>query len=237
MLGGVSLFKTNFLTWKFVGMDNYLKAFERGYIRPILNSLLYLFLIPLPGTFISMFIAVSISDLLKRTQAIIRSLYYIPMFSAGIISALFWRWFFGKGEILIGPWGVPAISIIIITSTLGPQMLLFSLAIQNQNPDIIEAGKIDGASPFQIKMMLVLPQLWRLFSVILLFSMVGALQIWETIYMLAPFDNTASMMFKVFSDGFLFGRYGLASAECIIMVIVILVIGLTKQRIERKETK
>ena len=235
ILAIVSLYKTNFLSWTFVGVKNYKSAFTRGYGQSILNSFLYLLLIPFPSTAISLAIAIAMSSLLKRTQSILRALYYIPLFGAGIISSLFWRWVLKTGNVLVGPFAIPALSLVIIISIVGSGTLFFSLAIQNLDPQIIEAGKIDGASPFQIKTRLILPQLWQLFSVMLLFSMIGALQLWEIIYMLAPYDHTASMMFNVFQDGFQFGKYGLASAECIIMMLIILLIGSVKQFIEKEK--
>jgi sn-glycerol 3-phosphate transport system permease protein len=121
----------------------------------------------------------------------------------------------------------------VITSSLGGMVLLLSSAIKNIDPAQYEAAMIDGASWAQIKLKIVLPQILKSFSVLLLFGIVGALQIWETIYILAPFETTASMMYRVISDGFFFGKYGLASAECVIMAIVIVLITKGKERIEK----
>lgn len=231
----LSLFKTNFLTWDFVGLGNYAKLLKGSFPQATVNSLLYLVCIPIPGNIIGLILALSMANLRKQAQNKLLFLFILPTFSAGIIISQFWKWIIRTFGIDIASQfpGVPFLSFTILISTVGMQTLLLSVAIKNIDPVQYEAAMIDGASWFKIKVKIILPQIMKTFSVILLFGMVGALQIWETIYSLAPFESTSSMMFRVIADGFFFGKYGLASAECVVMAIVIILITKGKERIEK----
>ncbi|MDD5065333.1 MAG: ABC transporter permease subunit [Phycisphaerae bacterium] len=200
------------------------------------NSLLYILFMPIPGSIISLFLAVSMADLKKKQVNTILFIYLLPSFSAGIIVSQFWKWVIRSFAIDVSmrfP-GVPFIASTIVMTTLGSMMLLLFMAVRNIDPTLYEAAQLDGASWAQIKFRIVLPNIMKQFSVMLLFSLVGALQIWETIYMLAPFETTASMMFRVIQDGFMFGKYGLAAAECVVMALIIIAITQIKNRIEMR---
>ena len=240
----VSLFKTNIISWEFVGLNNY-KIMWRDFGRAMLNSLYYVLIVPVLGMVVSVVIALNISRFNKKHQNIHRAAMYVPVFSAGIIIASFWRWFFSSDGVAnyllkqniqwFGKGGVLTIAFIIIVSSVGAAVMLLSIAINNINPNQIEAALTDGATEFQIKTRIILPQLMPSISVLMLFSIVGALQIWETIYMLAPYRNTASMMYRVFADGFQFGRYGLSAAECVVLLSTILIMGILREKLTRSE--
>ena len=231
----LSLYKTNFLTWSFVGVSNYRKLVSGNFPRSVLNSLIYLVCIPLPGNFIGLILAVSMANLKKQAQNKLLFMFMMPTFAAGIIIAQFWKWIIRTGGIDISAQfpGVPFISFTILVSTLGMEALLLSAAIKNIDPAQYESAMLDGASWTQIKLKIIVPQIMKTFSVLLLFGMVGALQIWETIYILAPFESTSSMMYRVIADGFFFGKYGLASAECVVMALIIILLTKGKERIEK----
>ncbi|MFH2046140.1 MAG: ABC transporter permease subunit [Pseudomonadota bacterium] len=128
--------------------------------------------------------------------------------------------------------GIPFISMTLLISVAGAGIMYYAIAIKNINPAQYEAAHMDGATWFQIKTRIIMPQLLPMFGVMLLFSLISGFQIWEAIYILAPYDSTASSLYRVISDGFFFGKYGFASAECIGMILIIFIITKIKERIE-----
>ena len=231
----LSLFKTNFLSWEFVGLNNYVKMFNNSFPKAIGNSMLYLLFIPVPGSIIGIFLALSMADLNKKHRNKLIFLFMLPSFAAGLIVSQFWKWIIKLTHLDVSyqfP-GVPFIALTILIGTVGMQTLFLSTAIQGIDPSQYEAAKVDGATWWQIKFRIILPQIVKTASIILLFGIVGALQVWETIYMIAPFESTASMMYRVIADGFFFGKYGLASAECLVMALIIVFITQVKNRVEK----
>ncbi len=241
----VSFFKTNLITWEFVGFQNYERMW-RDFGRAVINSFLYVGMIPVFGTGLSVFVTLMIVGKKRSVQGLYRGIFYIPVFASGMIIAQFWKWFYsdtGFANMLIekniawfqGWTGIPAIGVAVMTSTVGGQIVLLTLHAINIDPQQYEAAKIDGAGWFQIKRYIVLPQMRKAISVVLLFSIVGIFQMWETIYILAPFKHTASMMFRIFADGFMYGKYGIAAAECVVMVIIVVSVSILRQRVAKKE--
>jgi len=231
----LSVYKTNFLSWQFVGLQNYGKLLHGNFPVSVVNSFIYLACIPLPGIIISLAVVLGLANLKKREQNSLVFIFMLPSFAAGLIISQFWRWIIRALEIDVSmrfP-GVPTVAFTVTIAVIGMQTLLLYSAMNGIDPTQYEAAKIDGASWIQIKLFIILPQLLKNASVMLLFGLVGALQIWESIYILAPFKDTASMMFRVFQDGFVFGKYGLASAECVIMALIIVLITQGKNRLER----
>ena len=231
----LSLYKTNFLTWEFVGLGNYVKLLRGAFPTAVLNSFIYLVCIPIPGNFIGLALAIGMADLKKQAQNRLLFLFMLPSFAAGLIVAQFWKWIIRSLSVDISSRlpGVPFIGLTVLISTVGMQTLLLSTAIKNIDPAQYEAAMLDGASWRQIKLKIIAPQIMKQFSVLLLFGLVGALQIWETIYILAPFEETSSMMYRVIADGFFFGKYGLASAECVVMALIIILLTKGKERLEK----
>lgn len=242
----ISLYDTNLMSYTFVGVENYREMWPDFKIA-MKNTVWYLLLIPTLGLLLSVTIALHLADKPKGVQNVIRGGIYIPVFSAGVIIAAFWKWFFasnGFANWIVGdqvPWfreyGVPTIALVIVCSSMGSQVMLLSIAVNHINTDQYEAAIVDGASWWQIKFRIILPQLVPTISVIYLFSAVGAMQLWETIFMLAPSRRVASMMFRVFADGFLYGKYGIAAAECVVMLVIILMFGFIRERVLQKGEK
>jgi ABC-type sugar transport system permease subunit len=240
----VSLFKTNIISWEFVGLNNY-RIMWRDFGKATLNTLYYTLIIPIFGMASSVAIALNISRFKKSHQNLHRGAMYVPVFSAGIIIAAFWRWFFSSDGVAnwllkrnvqwFGDGGVVTIAFVVICGSMGAMIMMVSIAINNVNTDEIEAALVDGANEFQIKTRIILPQIMPTVSVLLLFAIVGSLQVWETIYMLAPFRNTASMMYRIFADGFQYGHYGLSAAECVVLLLTILIIGIFREKLTRRE--
>lgn len=241
---GISFFETNLMTYTYVGTDNY-RLMWRDFKVAISNSALYVLMIPVFGTIISTIIVLNLADKKKTAQNFLRAGMYVPVFSSGVIISSFWKWFFrhnGIANWIVGQevawfkdFGVPSVAFIIILSSIGGQIMLLSIAVNHISTDQYEAAVVDGASWWNIKLRIILPQLLPTISILLLFSIVGSLQIWETIFMVAPYRNTASMMYRVFADGFIYGKYGIAAAECVVMLAIILAIGIVRETIVKKE--
>ena len=231
----LSLFKTNLMSWEFIGVSNYIKIWRGAFPASVINSLLYLVFIPLPGSVIGFLIALWMADLSKKAQNRLLFMFMLPTFAAGIIISQFWKWIIRAAGVNMSQTfpGVPFIGLTVLIGTMGMQILLLSVAIKNIDPTQYEAAMIDGANWRQIRFRIIAPQVMKAFSVMLLFSLVGALQIWESILMLAPYDQTASMMFRVITDGFYYGKYGIAAAECVVMACIIIILTKGKELVER----
>ncbi len=248
----LSFFKTNFITTKWVGLHNYIRAFaDPRFIKAIGNSLFYAAAITIPQLTIALFLTLLTLNMGRRIRGYVRFVTYAPTFSAGVIIVSVWRWIFhprmGLANWLVGLVGIApvswlgirwsalsAVALTIVTCSLGTSVILLYAAMTSVNPELYDAARIDGAGWLRIKLQIVVPMIAPIIVFLALVGLIGSLQIWETVFLLTnggPDNGTTSMMFDVFQTGFVFGEYGAASARTVIMMGVILCLALLKKRL------
>ena len=114
---------------------------------------------------------------------------------------------------------------------VGYHMLIMYAGIKSISPDICEAAKIDGATRVQIAFKITIPLLKPILQVCVTFSLIGALKIFDLIYVLTgggPFFSTevpTIYMYKTVFDSFNYG-YGSAISifvilECLLLTVVL----------------
>jgi ABC-type sugar transport system permease subunit len=106
-------------------------------------------------------------------------------------------------------------------------------SIEAVDPGLIDAARIDGASWGQIKRHIILPTIAPTIALIALLSWIGAWQIIETPMMLAPQDYAATLTYHIYRQGFMFGKYGMASAQAVILLCIIAIFVLIKRKVEK----
>ena len=93
---------------------------------------------------------------------------------------------------------------------------------------------MDGANLPQYKWKVVVPIIAPAIGVMALLSAISAPQIFETVYALAPYEHTATMTYRIYQDSFQAGRYGYASAEAVILLVMVVGLAVLKNRIQRE---
>jgi multiple sugar transport system permease protein len=246
-----SLQKTDFISSEYVGLRNYQKAFQsEAFRRAWINSFFYMALLVVGQTGAAITIALIVCFLPKRWHDLTRLILYVPVLAAGIIISQVWRWIFHADGLLnwmiegiFGErvrWfasatsGIPAIALVVIMSSIGGVVIIFLATILSIDRSQFEAARLEGAREWQIKLRVILPQLFPMIALTSLLAMISAAQIFETVYALAPYEHTATVTFNIYRDAFQFGRYGFASAQAILLMIVTIALSIGKKRLERK---
>ena len=68
--------------------------------------------------------------------------------------------------------------------------------------------------------------------VLALVAAIAALQVFETVYALAPYEHSATVTYHVYREAFVMGRYGLGSAQAFILLVATMGLALVKRRVE-----
>jgi multiple sugar transport system permease protein len=219
----LSLYKTNFITTRFVWLDNYIASFKDAeFIQSIINSLGYaMFMVG--GIFISLFIALYLYRLSKRWQDTSRIVLYLPSLAAGVIISMSWKWIFHSSGIAINWFGstltaIPVLSGIVAFSGIGSTVIILLAVVQSVPKDYIDAARIDGASWGQIKRKIIIPIIAPTLYMLIIGAVLAALAIFEIIYMLAPYP---------------YSEYGAASAQSVILLLVAVLLYKLRKRWER----
>ena len=248
----MSMFKTNMIHTSFVGIGNYVKAFkDKAFVRHFTNTWIYTGFLTIGWTIIPLGVALLAYNMHRTVQSYVRFIFYVPTFASGVIISTVWlyilhpvnglaNWIMTSiglqrqiwlGERLLA---IGSLSFILITSYLGFYILIYMSAILAIPKSIIESARMDGASEWKIKLKIIIPIISPTIFFISLLTMIAALQLWETIFVMAPTTKSYNIMFAIFDTAFQAGKYGLASAKTLILIVMVFSISFMKRRIEKR---
>jgi multiple sugar transport system permease protein len=115
-------------------------------------------------------------------------------------------------------------------------MLVFLAGLQNISPDYYESAQLDGAGRWQLFRHITLPLISPSLFFILIIYMIGALQVFDSIFVLTrggPGDASRSLVMYIYENAFQFFEMGYASAVAITLFIIIMLLTLVQFRVGR----
>ena len=93
--------------------------------------------------------------------------------------------------------------------------------------EVLEAARVDGASPWQTNTKVVLPLLQRSTQLAAVTTTIGAFQLFAPIFVMTqggPQNATDVAAFHVYEEAFVFFNQGLANSMALILVSLLIVI-------------
>ena len=210
---------------KYVGWDNYIKAFEdKAFWRALWFTVKYtVFITPfLMGLGFALALLTAPN---RPLQQITRGIIFIPVVIGIGSSSLLWFWLFDQqvgmfNRILvdIGILAEPAVwftkpdmalTAVIISITwkvIGFGMLLFVAGIQSINGEIGEAALIDGGNYWQRVWYIILPLSLRVILLTTLISVIGSMLAFEQFYIMTggnPRGQTFTSVYWIYQNSFI----------------------------------
>ena len=183
----------------------------------------------------------------RRTRSVLRGIFLLPMMLAAVVAGFMWRMLFdpeyGPVNHLLSLVGVSPVSWLsdetaaraaVIVAELWlttPFVALVLLAgLQGIPEDVYEAGRIDGASGFQLFSQITLPLLRTSIAIVLVIRTMDALRVFDLVFILTnggPGTSTTTIMYYDYLYAFQYFQMGLASAFsfAILAVIALITVG------------
>jgi multiple sugar transport system permease protein len=236
----------------FVGLENYSKMLTDPEVwQSLLNTLKYA-IIEVP---FSIAIALVLAVLLNRKikfRSGYRAIFFMPMIAAPAAVAMVWRWLynsqfgllnhiFGTNINWISDPKIAWISVAVIGvwSILGYNMVLFISGLQEIPKDYYEAADIDGASGVKAFFNITLPLLSPTIFFVLVTRVIGALQVFDLVYMVMDNTNpalpkTQSITYLFYQYSFTYGNKGYGSAIVMLLLVVVMIITVFQMWGEKK---
>ena len=239
---------------RFVGMKNYSYVFSNQVTRQsIINTLLFTIEAVPIGTALALTIA-KLLDQSIRGRVFLRTLYYLPVISSVVVSAMIWRWIYspqhGLLNHILGWFGIPPqnwlydpnlalISLVIVTiwGSIGSNMVIFLAGLQDIPRDVIEAAKVDGANPLQSFLLITVPLMRPVILFVVVTFTIGIFRNFGLIFMLTqggPFNRTNTMVWEVYMNVFGYLRLGRGAAISVVMLVIVLILTLISFRVLRE---
>ena len=236
----------------FIGFANYAKVFASSEVWHSLWNTIKYALIEVPfGVVIALILAVFLNKKLKGTSAF-RTIFFLPMVCAPAAVAMVWKWLynqqfgllnniFGTNVAWISNPSIAWISIGVIGvwSVIGYNMVLFISGLQEIPGDYYEAAEIDGATGIRQFFHITVPLLSPTTFFIVQTRIIGALTIFDLMFMVMDktnlaLENTQSIVYLFYDYAFTQGNKGYGATIVIFLVIFIMIVTFILQRAEKK---
>lgn len=234
-------------SWSWVGFANYSELFQDVDFRAALaNTLLYAVVVVPLSMAISLAVAIGLNQKIKAI-GFFRTAFYLPTVTATVAIATIWLWIYNPGSGLAngflslfgfapGRWlsdpstALPSLMVVGIWQGLGTKIIIYLAALQGVSRDLMESASLDGANRWQRFVNVTWPALGPVQFFVLVTSIVGTFQVFDLVYVMTrggPGTETHVLVLDIYQNAFQALRLGFASAETVIMMLVIAIfIGL-----------
>ena len=245
------------MTW--VGLDNYVRVLEDpDLLETVFNALrLVLFFSIIPVSLGLIVASIMHRVATGRLGAVARTILFLPQVIPLVAAGIIWGWLLSLPGLvnellrLVGlssvarawlgdfDWALPAVGIIGVWVLLGFCTVLLSTGMSKLDPALFESARIDGASWFTEFTRITVPLLRNEIGVCLTVTIINALAAFDIVYVTTaggPGNSTAVPGIQIYILAFTQQRIGPASALAVILMLLVLIIILPIQRLNRGET-
>jgi alpha-glucoside transport system permease protein len=232
-------------TSSFVGLQNYIFAFtDPKMLESFRNNLLWLVF----GTGFSVIFGLLVAILADRSkiETIAKSLIFLPMAISFVGAGVIWRFiYFYKppsqeqigllNAILVGiggepqawltlrPWNNLFLIAILIWLQTGYAMVLLSAALKGVPEELLEAGRIDGASEVQIFFRILIPYIQGTIVTVSTTILILTLKIFDIVFVMTNGNyGTEVIASQQYKQMFKFQHFGRGSAIAIVLLIAVI---------------
>ena len=230
----------------FVGLSNYKRAFsDPTFIAAFKNTFIFL-LVQVPiMILLGLFLSVLLNDPKLKFRGFFRIAIFLPAVTSLVAYSVIFKDLFAVGGIinqmllklsliseavnwLSDPiWAKVVIIIAITWRWTGYNMIFYLSGLQNIDPSIYEAAKIDGASSFQQFFRITIPMLKPIILFTSITSTIGTLQIFDEVMNITkggPGNATTSISQYIYNLSFKYTPdFGYAATVSYFVVIVIVI--------------
>ncbi|MFN3949699.1 carbohydrate ABC transporter permease [Microbacterium sp.] len=243
---GMSLFSSTLATGtKFVGIDNYLKAFTDPLFLGGLGRVALYAVVMIPAQLLVALVAALVLDSLgtwmaKASRLLIFAPYAIPV----VIGALMWSFLysprFGPAGSLFGLFGLEAPNFLASDAIFGSlvnivtwqwsgyYMIVIYAALRSIDPAIYEAARVDGANGWHIATRIKVPMISSSMVMVITFALIGTLQFFTEPTVLRsiasgalPAEYTPNMY--AYALAFSYSQFNYASTIAFSLAIVVFI--------------
>lgn len=244
----LSVLEVDRLTLKaeFVGWTNFEWIFtDRRFWQTFANTFYFIVLAVTGNVGLGLVLAVLLDRKLPGPILyLFRLAYFLPVLVSLAFVSFIWQFLFSFDLGIINYYvraiGLPPVrwltdkniamlSIIIIDvwKNVGFFIIVFLAALQGVPKSLLEAARIDGASPFTTLRRIKLPYIAPVILFCVTYATIGGLQVFDSIKILTnggPGDATRSVVMYMYSEAFNAGELGTGAASALTLLVVIAIV-------------
>jgi raffinose/stachyose/melibiose transport system permease protein len=235
----------------------FMGANVRDNLEITLRTLLFSVIVTVVQTAFGL-LAALLLDMRLKLSNFFRTLFFLPVILGATIIGLMWTLFLyplgGPAQQLLGLFGLRSeflggppstvfywIIWIQIWANMGITMIIFLGGLQTVPNELREAARIDGANGWQVFRNVTFPLITPSFNTNVLLEIIGSLQAWQLFLVIKGPTNGLNVL-GIWVYALAFGRQsnnptqaamrqGYGAAASMVLFVIVLIIGLTSQRL------
>ncbi|MGM0603487.1 MAG: carbohydrate ABC transporter permease [Bacillota bacterium] len=245
---------------EFVGLKNFIYAFtSRAMLTSFRNNLMWIIFFTFGTVALGLLMAILVDKV--KYEKIAKSIIFMPMAVSFVGAGVIWKFIYDykpmgadqigllnhiitslgfqpKGWLIQGPLlNNFALIFVGIWIWTGFSMVILSAAYKGIPKEMIEAGRVDGASEWQIFRHIIFPSMKPTIAVVATTMAVNVLKIFDIVYVMTNGNyGTEVIANRMYKEMFQFRNYGRASAIAVVLfALVIPIIFINVKRMRGEE--
>lgn len=239
-----------------LGFDNFKYLWEDPLFHSaVANTLIFVVgVVPLEIV-ISLTVAVLLNQI-KVLAGFFRTIYFLPFVTSIVAISMVWKWIYNKDAGLLNyflsfvgihpidwlndpTWALPALIILAIWKSLGFNIMLFLVALNNVDKRLYRAATLDGANAWERFLHVTVPMISPMTFLIAVNAVIGSFKVFDEIFSLfggqaGPGNAAMTVVFYLYRMFYEQNKYGIAAAAGVVLFFMILIVTLLQTWFSKK---
>ena len=235
---------------EFVGFQNYIDILtSEEFINSLMITFKFVLYTTIPSLLIG-FILALLANNRVRFGKVSNVMFSIPMAISSASAAVIWTIMFHptiglfnnilKTNIgwLVDPnWALFSVSFVTVWMNIGVNFIFLYAGLKNIPRELIESASIDGAGYFRKLFTIIMPMISPTLFFVVFMDIMNSFQSFGQVKIMTaggPGTSTNLLVYSIYKDAFFNGRFDMASAQSIILFIIMFAIALVQFKFEKK---
>ncbi|WP_185711363.1 carbohydrate ABC transporter permease [Arachnia propionica] len=230
---------------EFVGFGNYVKLLsgqDPVFYTVLLNTAIFAIGYTAVNLIVSTGIAVWLHSL-PDWAPFFRVLFFIPVVTPMVANALVWRVLLDDNGVINGAlaavgiqgpswlgtpfWAMASLILMSLWQAVGYNIVVLAAGLNNINPAVMEAAKIDGTTAWSRFWKVTFPMLSPSLFFASVMTVIGAFKVFTQPFMLTkggPGDSTNTLVLHLYRSGFSYDALGMASSLAWVLFVLVMLL-------------
>ncbi|GAA1933577.1 carbohydrate ABC transporter permease [Nocardioides hwasunensis] len=227
-------------TWS--GLDNLSRLFgDDVFWRALLNTAIFTAATVPVGVLLGLGLALLMNKALPG-RGVFRTIVYLPIVVSSLVTSLVGLLLFDESVGIIngilrdlgladvswqsdGALAMTSVVVMTLWSRIGFSMVIYIAALQDVDPQVIEAAEVDGARAWQVTRRVVVPLLRPTTFFLVLVNLIWSFQVFDVVYVMTnggPGYSTTMLVTYAYDEGFGPARnFGYGATVGVVLFVII----------------
>lgn len=238
------------------GFDNFVKIFnDPNFYLAVRNTFIFVIGVVPVSIVLSLAIALLLNQI-KWLSSFFRTVYFLPFVTSTVAISLVWSWIyhtrFGLMNYFLSFLGIDpiawltdpkyamlAVVIMAIWKSLGFNIILFLVGLNNIDKTYYQVAEVDGAREWQRFTNITIPLLSPTTFLITVVGTINSFKVFDEVYAMfqgrpGPAKSTLTVVYYLYEKFYTEYQYGIAAAAGVVLFVIIVIITLIQMIYNRR---